>query len=254
MKMAILKSIGLAFAMFTKIPMPKMDWSERNLRYVLSFMPLVGALIGALLCGWYWLAVRFNLPDMVRGAGLTALPILITGGIHLDGFCDTTDALSANTTPERAREILKDSRSGAFAVIWFGLYLITYFALACSLTQERVLPFALSFVLVRTFTALLILGTPTSSDTGLAATFQKAKGKGAYVITFLFALISVGISAAYWGLPYFFAFIALLLLYFLLRSRIGPKRFGGMSGDLAGWYLQIGELIALAAYVVVGSL
>jgi len=250
--MAILKSIGLAFAMFTKIPMPKMDWSERNLRYVLSFMPLVGALIGALLCGWYWLAVHFNLPDMVRGAGITALPILITGGIHLDGFCDTTDALSANTTPERAREILKDSRSGAFAVIWFGLYLITYFALACSLPPERVLPFALSFVFVRTFTALLILGTPTSSDTGLAATFQKASVKGSVWIAAAFGIAVIVLLILYLEfITAAFAIIFLGTLYLILSAIIAPKRFGGMSGDLAGWFLQIGELIALAAYVVV---
>ena len=57
-----------------------------------------------------------------------ALPLLVTGGIHADGFCDTVDALSSHAEREKMLEILKDSHCGAFAVIFFGLWLVLWLA------------------------------------------------------------------------------------------------------------------------------
>lgn len=58
-------------------------------------------------------------------AVLILIPVLITGGIHLDGLLDTADALSSYKTKEEKLEILKDSHAGAFAIIigicWFVL-------------------------------------------------------------------------------------------------------------------------------------
>ena len=49
--------------------------------------------------------------------------------IHMDGFLDTMDALNSYGSREKKLEILKDSRTGAFAVIGFGLYLVASLAL-----------------------------------------------------------------------------------------------------------------------------
>ena len=53
----------------------------------------------------------------MRGASFVLLPVLVTGGIHMDGFLDTTDALSSWQPREKKLEILKDSHAGAFAII-----------------------------------------------------------------------------------------------------------------------------------------
>ena len=52
------------------------------------------------------------------------IPILITGGIHLDGFCDVTDAKSSYASTERKLEIMSDSHVGAFVVMYLGIYLL----------------------------------------------------------------------------------------------------------------------------------
>ena len=57
------------------------------------------------------------------------LPLLVTGGIHLDGFLDVADARSSHQSRARKLEILKDSHVGAFAVIAMGCYLLLYTAL-----------------------------------------------------------------------------------------------------------------------------
>ncbi|MFR3921237.1 MAG: adenosylcobinamide-GDP ribazoletransferase [Dysosmobacter welbionis] len=50
---------------------------------------------------------RLALPELLRGAGLCLLPVVVTGGIHLDGYADTSDALAS--APRRRREIYQFS-------------------------------------------------------------------------------------------------------------------------------------------------
>ena len=44
-------SFKIAFAMFSKIPMPQAEWTEENMRYMLCFFPFVGAAPGLLTWG-----------------------------------------------------------------------------------------------------------------------------------------------------------------------------------------------------------
>ncbi len=87
-----MRSLISAFAMYSRIPMPPIEWKEENRRYALCFFPLIGAVIGAVMLGWQWLCNVLGAGDMLFAAGCTVIPIAITGGIHLDGFCDVSDA------------------------------------------------------------------------------------------------------------------------------------------------------------------
>ena len=92
-----IKSIGssfaIAFSMYSKIPMPQAEWSEENRKYVICFFPLVGAVAGALCYAWYRLCGGINAGAFFYTAGMAAIPLFLTGGIHVDGFMDTMDAL-----------------------------------------------------------------------------------------------------------------------------------------------------------------
>ena len=121
-------SLCIAFATWSRLPTPRADWDERSLRYAVCFFPLIGVVIGALEYGWLLLAGLLGCPAVLRGAVAAALPLLVTGGIHADGFCDTVDALSSHADREKMLAILKDSHCGAFAVIFFALWLLGYFA------------------------------------------------------------------------------------------------------------------------------
>lgn len=118
----------IAFSMYSKIPMPQSEWTDENMSLAMCFFPWVGAVIG--LASWVvyqaggWLADRQEtLSSGIPGSSnlfltilLVLIPIFITGGIHLDGFLDTQDALSSYQPMERRLEILKDSHAGAFAI------------------------------------------------------------------------------------------------------------------------------------------
>ena len=106
--MIILETLAVGFSMFSALPVPQVEWSEKNMRYSLCVFPLVGAVIAAACCVWTLVCDALSAPDLMRGAGLCLLPVLMTGGIHLDGYADTCDALASRAAPEKRQTILKD--------------------------------------------------------------------------------------------------------------------------------------------------
>ena len=100
----VLETILVAFAMFSAIPLPRVDWNGRNMRYALCAFPLVGAVCGGLWWGWAWMCGWLGAPELLRGAGFCLIPALVTGGIHLDGCADTWDALASCAPPEKKQE------------------------------------------------------------------------------------------------------------------------------------------------------
>ena len=120
-------SFKIAFAMFSKIPMPQADWSEENMRYMLCFFPFVGAAVGVVMLGMEWLCRYFGMSNGFIAVALVLVPVIVTGGIHVDGLLDTSDALSSWRDREKRLEILKDSHAGAFAVITACVYFLTMY-------------------------------------------------------------------------------------------------------------------------------
>lgn len=114
---SVWNSCKAAFAMFSKIPAPMVDWNKENMKYMMCFFPFVGAVIGVLT--WLTGCVLGNyvkLEPFFLTVILTVIPVVVTGGIHVDGLLDTSDALSSWQERTRRLEILKDSHAGAFAV------------------------------------------------------------------------------------------------------------------------------------------
>ena len=77
----IWKNIVVAFSLFSALPMPQVRWSKRNMRYSLLAFPLVGAMIGGLCWLWVLLCRAWRFPELLQGAGLCLLPVLLTGGV-----------------------------------------------------------------------------------------------------------------------------------------------------------------------------
>ena len=119
-----LYSLLIALSMYSRIPVPVIKWSRERMGYVMCWFPIVGILIGIFLIIWIKVAEILKFGPEITGIVGVILPILITGGIHMDGFLDTWDALSSWGERERKLEILKDSHVGAFGVIACAVYLL----------------------------------------------------------------------------------------------------------------------------------
>ena len=232
--------------MFSALPVPQVAWTEKHTRWLLAAFPLVGIVIGGICWGWAALCGALALPNILRGAGLTLIPVLLTGGIHLDGYADTWDALSSHASPERKQEILKDPRLGAFAAIHLCGYFVADFALWAALPRYDGPLFLLMFPLSRTLSALAVVSFPLAKDTGLAHAFAAAadRKKLKTFLSLLAFLLAAGMCLR--RLDGITAILAVLGVFGFYR-RMVKKQFGGLSGDLAGWFLQTAELWMLGA-------
>ena len=240
--MTALQTIAVAFAMFSALPMPQFAWNEKNMRYALCAFPLIGVVIGALWC----LCGALPLPGFARAAVFCLMPVWVTGGIHLDDYADTCDALSSYGDTAKKLEILKDPHCGAFAVIRLCSYFIAYLALCvCVQFTPRVgVLWTLALVGERALSGLAVAAFPMAKNTGLAHTFATAADKTNVrrVLTVLCVLLGAALVAlGGWALV--LAACAVFVRYY----HAAKNQFGGTTGDLAGWFLQKCEIWMLAA-------
>ncbi len=247
--MTLFETVAVAFSMFSAIPMPQFMWNEKNMRYALCAFPLIGAVIGGICWGAWSLCGLLGLPSLLRGAIMTLIPVLVTGGIHLDGYSDTCDALASHASPEKKQEILKDPHVGSFAVI----RICCYFAITLALwTALKTFPWAavlLSFCMSRTLSGLAVASFPLAKNTGLAHTFAQAADKKRVrtVLIGLDVLLCLGMClCGAVGILMALAAHGVFGYYY----KMSQKQFGGLSGDLAGWFLQTAELWMLLVMVI----
>ena len=192
---------------------------------------------------------------MLDSAVCTAIPILITGGIHLDGFCDVSDAVSSNAERSKKLEILSDPHIGAFAVIKLFLYLLIQTALFSEIFLFRSeLVIAIGYVLSRALSGLAAVCFKNAKKEGTLWAFTEPAHKTVTlvvlgIITALCAAAMIIASPLCGGL----AIIAGALAFIWYRL-FSYKQFGGVTGDTAGWFLQVCEIIFLAAVVIGGIL
>ena len=249
--MRLIQSFIIAFSTYSKIPVPHADWTEENKRYSMCFFPLIGAAVGLALAAWLWICRLLNVGGFLRGSIAAILPILVTGGIHMDGFMDTMDAMASWQTRERRLEILKDSHTGAFAVIGCAAYLLVCAGMYSEL--EAAAPMVWVFVLSRSLSALVLNHLPKANPGGMLSGFADAAKKravdiacGCYVLICAVLLV---ISCAWLGLAVSIAAGICLICY----RHFAMKHFGGVTGDLAGWFVQVTELACLAVLVLGGK-
>ena len=118
----------MAWGNFCALPCPCKRWDTNATPLMLGFLPSVGVIIGAIWAILYFAAVYFGLPYLVVAFLVTFLPFVLCGFLHMDGFMDCSDAILSRRPLEDRQRILKDSHTGAFAVISIVFYILAYFA------------------------------------------------------------------------------------------------------------------------------
>ncbi len=112
--MTVIKSFFIAFSLYSSIPVPQFTWKEEDMKYVLCFFPWVGAVIGALVYLWGRFCNHCAVGTLCYSLIGTAIPLIITGGFHVDGFMDTMDAFHSYQPRERKLDFRPESHSGGF--------------------------------------------------------------------------------------------------------------------------------------------
>ena len=234
-------------SMFCAIPCPIQIWDEDAKDKMLLFLPVVGLEIGAIWAFLAWLCTLLNLPVLIAGLVLCIWPFLATGQIHLDGFMDVTDAVGSYRPLERRREILKDSHVGSFAVIGVCLLLLAQFALFSSLPQgANYLILLLIPMVSRCCSALAVaLLKPMSTSQ-----YAERKADKVYCFTLVLMLL-IALAAGFLLCGKSGAALVGCVIGYALALRKGYKSLEGMNGDISGYALTLGELCAVAVFVLI---
>lgn len=245
--MSFFKSFCAAFSMYSKIPVPRVNWEEKNLKYALCFFPLVGAVIGAADIAVFYICGHFGFSNVLRAALMTAIPVIISGGIHTDGFMDTTDALASYADRGKKLDILKDPHVGAFAVIGAVMYFLLYFAFVYEIdTLAASFIIGIGFMLSRALSALAICHFKCAKNSGLLHTFKDSAQRTAVKIS---SWIYIALSVFLMFFADYTAGVLCILasaLAILMYSRAAAK-FRGITGDVAGWFVCVCELFFAVA-------
>ena len=237
----IVRAFFMSLGMFTALPCPYRPWDEEARPLALVCLPIVGAVIGAL---WALLAaLGHRLLPGVSAALLAALPWLLTGFIHLDGYMDACDALLCWRPLEQRLRVLKDPRAGAFAVV--GLGLLTLF----SYDAARHIDLA-QIGAVRT---LVLIPVVSRCGSAFSVLTLKPLGHSEYAqmdgapaqrlaVAVMWALLVI--ACAVWPGACAVALLAETAVYATAMAW-ACHTMKGVSGDLAGFALTLSECAAL---------
>ena len=156
--MKLLKAMVIAFSIYSKIPVPQFEWKEEDMEYMMCFFPWIGGVIGLFFYGWTVLCEKLVIGNVCYALIAAAIPLMISGGFHVDGYMDTMDAFHSYQSREKKLEILKDSHIGAFAAIMLALYyMIDIAAISEIHTRKAVSALAAVFFLTRCFSGIAVM-------------------------------------------------------------------------------------------------
>ncbi len=253
----IIRSMLAAFSLYSRIPVPCFQWTMEGMRYILCFLPLIGAVIGLTEYGCLYLCHVLGLPIIAKVCVLSLVPLITTGGFHVDGYMDVKDALGSYKTKEEKLKIMKDPHIGAFAVIGFGIFSLVWIG-ALSVICDRdlsgintALPFI--FVLSRTGAAISSLSLKKAKDEGMLKNETGNSGRGELVITILELILCV--AALCLADPVIAELLVVtLVIFFIYYRHMVYREFGGVTGDTAGYFVCGSELAMLFMLAVTGIL
>lgn len=259
----------LAVQFFTRIPItgPLADWvgfSPEMLRRSAGHFPGVGVLVGAVAAAVFVL-LQAALPDsaaapLVAAVLSTVVTVLLTGGFHEDGLADVADGLGGSYNRERALDIMKDSRVGAFGAMALVLALLAKVALLALLgsvdmvTAEGDAPalaglygaaaLGAGHVVSRTLPLLLIRWLPHVGDTATSKSKPLADQISFTSLLVAFSWCFGALALASLALDAINLIVAcgLSVLALLWMLRLFKRRLQGFTGDCLGATQQVCEI------------
>ena len=250
--MKIIKHIIVAFSLYSRIPMPHFEWKDDDTEHVLVFLPWIGAIIGLLLyTAHFLLNEHFTLISELCIYSL--IPLMVTGGFHMDGYMDVQDALSSYKPPEEKLKILSDPHIGSFAIIRLVMFaLIWCGSLPCIINQKDPIylySYFCIFVLARIQTAILCLKLKRAKKTGL---LHMEAQKSSKVDILLCALQGIVVLAIMVKISIWIGIISfsVCVCHGLYIRHMCYKQFGGATGDVAGYSIVTLEECLIVAIAI----
>ncbi|WP_315451709.1 adenosylcobinamide-GDP ribazoletransferase [uncultured Selenomonas sp.] len=240
--------VGLQF--LTRIRIVRQTvWTAEDFGRSTRFFPLVGLVLGICYALAAWILVSVLGMRALTAALLLILPLLLTGGLHADGFMDTADGVFSGRERERKLEIMKDSRVGSFGVVAFVLLMFLQFALLLDMSPPLLVPvFFVMPIIGRMAMVLAVSCFPYARADGMGKTFADMADRRTVAI----AAVTTSVLVIPIGL---LATLALVIgiVFSLLFCRWMTAILGGVTGDVYGAATVLTETIVLVVFSLASS-
>ncbi|MDC9728906.1 MAG: adenosylcobinamide-GDP ribazoletransferase [Methyloprofundus sp.] len=238
-------SFLIALQFLTRLPVNfSFDYSSQRLGQSPLFYPAIGLLIGLTLA-----TLAQLLPEQqpaLNAALMLTFWVLITGGLHLDGLADCSDAWAGGLNDKaRTLKIMKEPTAGPIAIIFLVLLLLLKWTSLQSILGQtnQLIPLLLAPVLGRVSILLLMLSSPYVSTKGLAATlFDHLPKQAALLSSISLILICIWFAGI--------TVIAPSLLLIALIRYLSMQRIQGVTGDVYGASVELTEACLLVSWVL----
>jgi adenosylcobinamide-GDP ribazoletransferase len=236
---------AIATALLTRLPVGVMPPADGAIAASGWAFPLVGAGIGGLA------ALAFLVAELLGGGSApaallaVALGIAVTGALHEDGLADTADGFGGGRSRDEKLAIMRDSRHGTFGIIALVLS-IGLRAAALGTIGE---PIGAALALIAAHAAsrgalplLMRILRPARAD-GLGAAAGRPGPMVAVIAAANGAALALGLLGPRTGA------VALVLSTgaLALAAVLAHRQIGGYTGDVLGFFQQIGEIVMLLA-------
>lgn len=240
--MPVARSAAAALAFLTIVPTGRS--SPEDMARGAAFFPVVGAGLGAAV-GAVAVGLAGPLPSLAAATVALALGTLLTGGLHLDALADTADALGAGS-PSRALEVMRDPRIGSFGAAALTLDLLAKASALAALAAdwEAVLAALAAAAAARATAPALGVVLPPARADGSGALLTRGRPAAAAIA------IAIGVIAAIAATGWVgLAILATVAAVAVAVGLVASVRFGGVTGDVLGCAIELGETAALLTAV-----
>ncbi len=234
---------AIATAVLTRLPVGVAVPEDGAIAAAGWAFPLVGAGVGALAALAFFAAGLLGLADAPAALLALGTGLAVTGAFHEDGLADTADGFGGSRDRERKLAIMRDSRNGTFGTIAIVLSLGLRAAALATIGD----PIHAGLALIGAHAAsrgalpaLMRLLHPARPD-GLGA----AAGRPSLAVASAAPLIGAVIALAVMGPATGGIALVLSALALALAAMLAQRQIGGYTGDVLGFFQQIGEIVML---------
>ena len=251
----------LVFQFFSTLPIPiEVEMNKENIERSIRLFPFLGLFFGLVYASTAFILHSYSsLSNLLITFVIWLLGIVLTGGIHLDGWMDTSDAFFSYRNPEQRLEIMADPRIGAFGVIGAIVLLMAKFIF---IYEVLVNPSSFTFILIlfipflsRSLMGFFLTAIPNAKHEGLGQLFQSAKGPRTmlfYLLYFLILIFSLFLINSQLLLAFTVLWISSIFSFFFIKKKT-VQWFGGTTGDVIGAATEGVELLLWLVLLILQS-
>jgi len=228
-----------ALSFLTVIPLPRRrEVSPEQVGRSIGYFPVVGIIIGLILAGLYWL-LRLVLPSAVVSGLLLVCLVVLTGGLHLDGFVDTCDGIAGHKTPEARWQVMRDSRAGAFGIVGVCCLLIVKYVSLNSVPDSLMMAtLVLMPVVSRWAMVYAVFAYPYARPSGLGKVFKQAASRRRLAIA---TLVALAVAIPWFRLAGLVIMLGVWIIVVAMAAYL-KRKFSGLTGDTYGAINEVAEV------------